>query len=290
MASRISDPEHHYIAYIDEAGDPGLTKVRPKDPSGASEWLTLGAIVVKARVEPKLVSWVRDIRYDIKETQGPDLHFRKLSDHRKQRVCELASTLPIRGFAVLSHKPNMKQYRNEAAEAFPGPRGWFYNWCVRLLLERITDACEQASIREFGEPKRVKLVFSQRGGVKYNWLQAYIHLLMIQSREERTYLRKREIKHRVLDPRLIEVIPGKHSAGCQLADVITSAFHNAADALGPRWNTLPAEKLKPCMTREAGFYSDYGVTLLPTPWWRAGEKLTSEQKNIFEVYDHDFRR
>lgn len=37
-----------YIAYIDEAGDPGLNKVRPIDANGASEWLILSAVVIKA--------------------------------------------------------------------------------------------------------------------------------------------------------------------------------------------------------------------------------------------------
>src|SRR5215211_7450836 len=41
LRSRLSEP--YYIAYIDEAGDPGLTRVRPQDPNGSSEWLVLGA-------------------------------------------------------------------------------------------------------------------------------------------------------------------------------------------------------------------------------------------------------
>ena len=183
----------------------------------------------------------------------------------------------------------MKGWRNPAAEAYPGPRGWFYNWCVRLLSERVTDACERASVRECGEPRHVKLIFSERGGVKYNWFRAYIEVLIIQARERRTYLEKREIKDRVLHPKLIDVVPSRLSAGCQLADVVTSAFHNAADARGPRWNTKPAEKLKPRMATEAGFHMDYGVALQPTPWWRAGQRLTFDQKKIFEFYGYDFR-
>jgi Protein of unknown function (DUF3800) len=39
-----------YIAYIDESGDDGLSKVQPIDPNGASEWFVLGAIVVPADI------------------------------------------------------------------------------------------------------------------------------------------------------------------------------------------------------------------------------------------------
>ena len=56
MASPDDAPEPYYIAYIDEAGDPGLDKVRPLDPGGASEWMTLGAVVVCAEPSPR--SWI----------------------------------------------------------------------------------------------------------------------------------------------------------------------------------------------------------------------------------------
>ena len=47
MAS--NDKEYGYIAYIDEAGDPGLNRVRPIDENGASEWLVLSAVVMRAK-------------------------------------------------------------------------------------------------------------------------------------------------------------------------------------------------------------------------------------------------
>jgi hypothetical protein len=34
-------PEYHYVAYVDESGDPGLDTVKPIDPGGASEWLVV---------------------------------------------------------------------------------------------------------------------------------------------------------------------------------------------------------------------------------------------------------
>ena len=261
-------PEPFYIVYIDEAGDPGLSKVRPLDPDGASEWMTLGAVVIRARFETHAVEWVRSIREDIKQTQGSDLHFRSLSDHRKTRVAELVSELPLRAFVMLSHKPNMKGHRNPAAESVsltPTPRDWFYNWCIRLLLERVTNACADASRHQTGEVKPIKIVFSRRGGVAYNWLQVYIEVLAHQARNGTTVLRKREIAPDVIDRRLILDAAAYQSAGCQLADVVTSAFHVAADALGPRWCTTPAERLKNVMAANLGSHQDWGVSLQPSP-------------------------
>ncbi|MGD0565271.1 MAG: DUF3800 domain-containing protein [Roseiarcus sp.] len=282
----IVSPTYEYIAYIDESGDPGLTKVRPIDPGGASEWLTLGAVVIQAEFELKIVGWVRSLRDTIRDNQGPALHFRTLSDERKRLVATGLATYRLGGFAVLSHKPNMRQWRNPAAEAALGPRGWFYNWCVRLLLERVTDAVERHSLNRYGEPRWVKLVFSQRGGVKYNWLRVYIEVLKRQAEKQTTILTKRQIKPAVIHPNLFESIPSIQSAGCQLADVVTSAFHCAADARGPRWNIAAAEALRPIMVKENGHFVDYSVALQPTPIWRAARGLTREQKMIFRSYHY----
>lgn len=280
-------PPVHYIAYIDESGDPGLSSVQPADPNGSTEWLVLGATVIRAENEPKLVDWVKDIHKAIKSHQGAELHFRKLSDKRRLTACELISGMNLRSFAVLSHKPNMKGHRNPAAEQSLGPRGWFYNWCIRLILERVTDCVLRDSQRVFGQPKHVKLVFSKRGNVLYDWLSAYIEVLMIQSRDGSLYLQKRDIKHQVLHPKLIDVVPHRTSAGCQLADCIASAFYCAANSRGTRWNLMPAQRLKNCMAMEQGHCASYSVVLQPTR--PSLMTLTWDQKQIFEFYGYDLR-
>lgn len=283
----LTAPAYEYVAYIDEAGDPGLNKVRPIDPSGASEWLTVGAILARAKHEANLVSWVKDLRRDVRDNQGPALHFRRMSDERRKRVAIGLAKRPVAGFAVISHKPNMKGWRNPAAEAVLGPRGWFYNWCVRLLLERVTDCAEKNARRVFGGPRYIKFVFSERGGVEYGWLRAYIEVLKKQAQEDTTLLTKREVRPYMIHPDLIEVTPGNRSAGCQLADVVASAFHCAADSNGRRWNTDPAEALRPIMPEEDGFCFDYSVCLQPTPAWRAAKGLSLDQKKIFRAFHYD---
>ncbi|HMO68410.1 MAG TPA: hypothetical protein PKE25_07050, partial [Novosphingobium sp.] len=66
--------EYGYVAYIDEAGDPGLKKVRPIDPNGASEWLMLSAVVMRAKWEDDVVGWVDSIRTGLGGRQRRDLH------------------------------------------------------------------------------------------------------------------------------------------------------------------------------------------------------------------------
>jgi hypothetical protein len=44
-----------------EAGDTGLKTVRPVDPVGATEWLCLSAVLIKAKHDANAVNWVRSI-------------------------------------------------------------------------------------------------------------------------------------------------------------------------------------------------------------------------------------
>ncbi|WP_425482839.1 DUF3800 domain-containing protein [Aureimonas leprariae] len=78
MTLELQSQEPYFLAYIDEAGDPGIRTVAPIDPKGASEWFVVGCTVMRATNEPKLVDLVRSIKVDIRSTQRPDLHFRYL--------------------------------------------------------------------------------------------------------------------------------------------------------------------------------------------------------------------
>jgi hypothetical protein len=281
-------PEYNYVAYIDEAGDPGLNKVRPIDPDGASEWLILSAVVIQAKREPHVVSWVDAIRDGIGVKQRRYLHYRDLSDTRKRTVAKCMAELPIRGFAVCSNKKNMRGYRNSRAEKIPSQQ-WFYNWCVRLLLERVTAFCAEHSQREHGELKRIKIEFSRRGGHRYSQTKAYHYYLRHQQQSAGLYLTKREPITSMLNTDLMEDHPHQTRAGLQLADAVASSFYQAIDCLGQgRWLIDPARKLEPIMAKEKGHTRNFGVALFPTPPWKA--ELTPDQRLIFEHYGYEFGR
>ena len=275
--------DYEYVVYIDEAGDPGLRKVFPIDPDGATEWLVIGAVLTRKRYEAEVVDWVREIRENIGIKQRLDLHFRTLSPTRKLSVCRQLRLRPIRAFAVLSNKKNMRRYDNPRA-AKRSSKQWFYNYCVRLLLERVTDACYRSSMEHRGCPEYLKIVFSQRGGHSYSQTQAYYEILGNQSRSNSTYLQKRQIKWQVMRRALFEHHPHNQVAGLQLADTVSSAFFQACDVLGPttEWDVRYAQALRKIMATENGVIADYGVCLQPMPPWKA--KLTDDQRKIFRFY------
>lgn len=280
--------DYGYVAYIDEAGDPGLNKVRPIDPSGASEWLILSAVVMRAKWEDQVVDWVDKIRTDIGVTQRRDLHFRDLSPTRKMAVANAMCGLPIRAFAVCSNKKNMRQHRNDRAAKIPSQQ-WFYNWCVRLLLERVTQFCDRRTVRDYGERKLIKVEFSKRGGHRYSQTNAYHTYLRFQQQGDKIYLKKREPVTKMLHTDLMEAHPHESRAGLQLADTVASAFHSAVDFLGPgQWNVAPAKALELIMAKESNSACDFGVALFPTPAWKAD--LLPEQKDVFLHYGYQFAR
>jgi hypothetical protein len=280
--------DYGYVAYIDEAGDPGLKKVRPIDPNGASEWLMLSAIVMRAKWENDVVGWVDNIRTGLGVRQRRDLHYRTLSPTRKLAAATAIAGLPLRGFVVCSNKKNMRGHENRNAAKIPSQE-WFYNWCVRLLLERITGFCASRTIADHGEKLPLKIEFSRRGGHRYSQTRAYSLYLDHQRKAGSTYLEKRLVQTDMLSTDLMEDHPHDTRAGLQLADVVASAFYQAADCLGPSsWDAEPAKALARIMATENDSKADFGVCLQPTPPWRA--KLTAEQQHIFEHYGYIFAR
>lgn len=286
MTVIIKIMEYGYVAYIDEAGDTGLSKVRPIDENGSSEWFVLSAVVMRAKWETDVVGWVREIRDGIGLRQRPDLHYRTLSPTRKTAVCNRIANLPLRGFAIASNKKNMRRYRNDNAAKLPSQQ-WFYNWCIRLLMERVTKFCADRTMRDHGENKLIKLEFSRCGGHRYSQTKAYHTYLKFQQEGDKVVLQKRQPISNMLSTDLMFDFPHEQRAGLQLADIVASAFYQATDVHGPgEWSTDGAVALTPIMAKENGVQKDFGVALFPTPAWKAD--LSDDQKQIFRHYGYDF--
>ena len=282
-------PKVGYIAYIDESGDDGLRRIRPYDPNGASEWFVLSAIIVRVERETQVLPWVRNIVASLNQHQRRDLHFRDLNDAKRMSVCKAVAELPIRCFVAMSHKHNMKGYKNPNAEKVPA-RNWFYCWMTRLLLERVTDYCERRSMRDFGEPRTVRLEFSERGGMSYSQFRAYMTWLRMQSRSDSLYLTRGDLKWSVVDIQEVYSYNHKLRAGLQIADTVASAFFQAVETNSENSSNPAYAKLlesRMCLNA-AGFVFDYGVKVMPW-FWRNTTK--PHQHEVFGFYiDEDKKR
>jgi hypothetical protein len=274
-------PKVSYVAYIDESGDDGVASVKPNDPQGASEWFVLSAVVVRAEAQRETV-WVNKLLREVRLEQRKTLHFQPLDDWRRLLVCDGISKLPLRCFAVVSNKVNMSGYRNEHAEKVSAGRTWFYWWMTRLLLERVTDFCEQRSLRDYNEPRLVRLEFSRRRGLRYAHLQAYLVWLKMQSKAGALFLTRGDLKWSVVDP-INEVYAFDHSerAGLQLSDTVASSFYQAVSGT-PSPDIRYASALEPRMARaKTGQIFGYGLKLMPDQFLKMA---SAEQRAIFDFY------
>lgn len=280
-----AEPDYKYVAYIDESGDPGLKKVKPLDlPNGSSEWLVLSAVVIAASREIELPVWGEELRAAMSSRQLREVHFQKLSPRRKLIACREVARRPVRCFVTMSNKQNMRGWKNPWAEKIPSDN-WFYCWMTRLLLERVTHWVSRRSIEEYGAPQRVKLVYSERGGLSYGQLNAYYSWL--RSKGDQQFLPMGNLAYETIDMRLVEVFNHAGHDGLKLPDIVASAFFKAADIHDTgQCDPQFAAALLPRMARSPeGLISGYGLKLMPN-FGRLKPRVKPEQLTVFRDYGY----
>jgi len=182
----------------------------------------------------------------------------------------------------------MRGYSNRRAQIVP-TRNWFYCWMCRLLLERVTTFCSWRNAIDGIPNAKLKIEFSERGGMSYSQFRAYLQWIRLQSQGNALFL-KRDLDWSVIDTALIEAFGHRSRAGLQLADVVASSFYQAVD-LKSDGTCRPhfAKALKPRMAFDSSKnIADFGVKAMPSPLWKAG--LTDTQKEIFEFYGYRTER
>ena len=276
-----------YIAYIDEAGDDGLTTVRPIDPKGSSEWLIMGAVVIDVSRIAEAGQWVTGILGSLEHYKLPHLHFNNTNIKDGRHVCEIMADLPIRCFVVASNKKNMKGYFNPFAASIPA-NNWFYCWLTRLLLERVTYFALQKSIADHGRPHPLRIEFSERGRFHYGQLFEYYDWLQTQSEGGKNALPLGDLSWEVMNRQHFRVRRNENRPGLQLADVVASAFYRACDLHSlSECDPECAKLLEPRMARNpdsaTGDLHGFGVKLMPK-WGVA--RLATKQQEIFRFYGY----
>lgn len=273
-----------YYAFIDEAGDDGLKKIRLNDQPGASEWLVMSAIVIRAENYKNLPSWGRELINKLDQHQLTQLHYAKLSPEKRLICCTELAKLPIRIFTILSNKRNMEGYRNIRAEKAKINRtAWFYCWVSKLLMERVSLYCAGKTLRDHGNLKALKVIFSDRGGVYIDDIKNYYDYISHRSKRGQLHDDRFDLRWEVMDPSNFEIHPNKMRVGLQLADIAASSFFNGIE-IQPGKSTFPdpAIELRPRMAmNQYNKIFGFGVSVMPR--WRPN-KLQDQQKRLIEFY------
>lgn len=274
-----------YIAYIDESGDDGIRRVRPIDPGGASEWFTLAATVIEAREEQKIPQWHSDILSGSKQRR--DIHFNKMTEANRLAACHYLASTPARIFFAVSWKPTMRGHRNPAAEK-AGGKNVFYNFMVRVLLERVSHYCYRHSMLRHKRPTTLKVEFSRRGGMSYQHTLDYLAKLYLQSKNQRLFLSQYDLAWDVIDLNQIHHFDHQNRLGVQIADIAAASMFQALGETGGAPPDLRyAKALLPRVARGPnGIHFGTGVKLMydVKNYHYATLPLSKDQRAIFEIF------
>ena len=247
-----------YRAYIDEAGDEGLTKLHlPRTAGGGqSRWLVLGGMIVAEPNNRLTAGWRDDIADSFPNRQRRDIHWHKLKHEQKVLVCQKLAALPLGIGVALSNKTTIPGTSHEAQFS---QKGYLYNYLTRWLLERLLSAAK----RQAGtDDVLVRPHFSRRAGTDYQQMKAYLTKL----REGADVVKSPRLTDwSKLDIQGTRVENHSKSPGLQLADCVTSAFFNGFEPnlygnTEPRYASILAPRL---LNYRHGAVGE-GLTLVPS--------------------------
>jgi hypothetical protein len=245
----------------------------------------LAAVVIKAENQSLVPQWTENIIAEFKNHQRPDLHFTGLNPAKRKRACKMLAEFEARYFVVASNKKNMEGYTNPFAGKIPSSN-WFYCWMTRLLLERVTTFVHDHSMKAYGEPRKLRIEYSARGGLRYSQMHAYYEWMKLK--KFNPYLPWGRIQWDVMDKDLLRVYPHREREGLQIADVVASAFFKACDkhdtgGCDPSFAKILRARMGRHPDTKRGEISGFGVKLMPS---MRKAKLDADQAEIFRFYGY----
>jgi hypothetical protein len=260
--------DHSFVAYIDESGDDGLGNFRSPGTQGSTHWFTISCCVVRRKNDLRLVEFRDEILNSFRSSKKREIHFRNLNHEQKVFTCSKMAKMPIVSVSVMNNKTSISE---EAKQKF-SDKSLFYWYTMRYIIERVSWLCDEAEKKDGEGDGTVKLIFSNRGGLKYGEFQDYLRILKRQSTE---------IRWKSINIDSIEVYHHAARAGLQFADCVASAFSAAVEPnfyglLEPRYAEILTSKIY-C---RKGNYLSYGLKVLPN----LTSGLTKEQIDFFERY------
>jgi len=273
-----------FQVFIDEAGDPGV-KPKVSEERHWTDWFVVSAVVVSEKRSLDVVDWVRDMNEAVRNISADALHYRKLSQPNQARVCRMLGRKPLRLFVVASHKDTMRDHYNPRMGRANDKQ--FYNWCLRLLLERVTEWCYRRGHKDADQDCSAEVVFSRRGGHKYQDLRTYLKKLEAQTLTKTLVLNAKGIAPGVLSHDRLRVDQDSDVAGLQLADIAASSTFNAVNSLASRHEMEPARSLKSRLANGHKLKSPAGFGLLMLPFKHQGS-IPKDDRLFFEECGYSF--
>jgi hypothetical protein len=281
-------PKVEYLLFVDEAGDDGLRTIRSIDGKGATDWFVLGGVLVAANRIGEIQNWIEEIRRALDQPQLKELHFKKLPDWKRQIVLSMVSKLPIRFFVYASNKRNMRRHYNGKAAKIPS-QNWFYNFGLRILLEKVTRWSFAKSKRSGKSSCGLKIYLGERANVRHSQSVAYLHYIRSQSSINNLYIKTDDLEWCCYHDSLLTSASPSEEPGLQLADVLASAMYSVLQTLdvsGSRSSlpTFTSDFVRRIAASSANRRVGFGIKLMPPNWERT---LNRDVVHFIRALDSD---
>lgn len=201
-----------YTAYIDESGCDGF-----KFDEGSTNWLVLAAVVSRTANLAQYQAALNSARVALRKADKERWRFKTYketnSDAVKWAVVDAFSKTRCQAVAVAVFKPGLVR------QGWAENPGDLYFHASKFLVERLSFACRDAD-RKRAEPNRTcQVIFSKRGGLRYDRFQGYMRRL----RAEAAHGSKTD--WRFIDPEAVSDEPHSDWNAAHLAaDYLASSF------------------------------------------------------------------
>jgi hypothetical protein len=106
--------------------------------------------------------------------------------------------------------------------------GEYYNWCSRLLLERVMFWAEYRQRLDGLSRKPLRIIFSKKGGQNYEKMFDYFEYVNWQIRHGKITKKPKCWVPELITKEMISYQPDHSLAGLQLADAVASSFQPSA--------------------------------------------------------------
>lgn len=236
-----------YAVYIDESGDEGF-----QFDKGSSRWFVLSAVVTRKSNDLETVKLVDTVRNLLGRKDREPLHFRSLKQEHRLPFLHQIAQADLRTVTVFIHKLSIHN-----VELFQ-QRNRLYFYASRLLLERISWYCRDGRPDEPDGDGSAQIIFSNRGGMKYDEFRTYLAVLKSQ-----TGMFGVEIDWNVIKADQITAYAAKQM-GLQIADAVASGFFFGVQTSQYGFTEdRYARMIKPVVYHRKGRYDGYGLKFWP---------------------------
>jgi len=153
-----------FSIYIDESGEPGISKIRNENEGGASPYFVVGAAVFQPATAINAKAKLASFREKISKKRWK--HATDLDHAEKVYFGRICSSINARYFAVISNKSTLAGYKDFIEDDAQK----FYNKCVKYLLELICSYLLKAGARE----EEISVMLEERNH-NYSAMLSYLH-------------------------------------------------------------------------------------------------------------------